>query len=66
MKNTDIKKLVSNILKTTKFQLADEYGFTNSEINNLIKKSRLEKSIKNRPSVYGHMSPEQVIDVVLQ
>ena len=64
MKREDIEELKECILKEVRFQLAYDYGFTNKEIDEMIQKSNLVESIEYRPTVYAHMSPEQVLDVV--
>lgn len=65
MSKVELNELIKIILKNVRSQLSYEFGFTNEQIEDMIRDSHLVESIKHRPTVYGHMSPDQVIDVVL-
>lgn len=65
MSKIDINKLKSSILKTVRFDLSYEFGFTNNQIDELLAESELEKCIEDYPAVYAHMTSGQIIDVVL-
>lgn len=66
MSKVELNELVEIILKKVRLQLSYEFGFTNEQIEGMIRDSYLVESIKYRPTVYGHMSPDQVIDIVLR
>ena len=66
MSKVELNELIETILRKVRFQLSYEFGFTNEQIKDMIRDSHLIESIKHRPTVYRHMSPDQVIDIVLR
>ena len=62
MKNKQFKLDVIAYLQNT---LSRNYGYTSEQANKLIKDSEIEKSIDLFPEMMAHMSPEQLLDFVL-
>ena len=63
MKNKQFKIDVITYLQNT---LSRNYGYTSEQVKKLIKDSEIEKSIDLYPDMMAHMSPEQLLDFVLE
>ena len=58
-------KFKKDILDSVRFLMASNFGLTNKKIDEMFEKSNIEYYIEAKPDVYGHMTPEQIMDLVL-
>ena len=65
MSDFELKTFIEKILTQTHWLLVREYGYTRKEAADLINKSKLAESIERKPLLFAHMTPEQVLDGVL-